>query len=532
MFNISLLLSAAVIIICVLANKLSNKIGMPVLIAFIALGMVFGSDGILKIPFENYSFAEQICSVALVFIMFYGGFGTKLSEAKPVAVKALLLSSVGVIFTAALTTVFCFFVLKIKLLESMLIGAVISSTDAASVFSVLRSKNLNLKYNTASMLEMESGSNDPFAYMLTVIVLSFMKGENSVGQMVYSIAAQIVFGVLIGFLIALGAVWFMKHFTFNTSGFDAAFVLGVAVLAYALPTLVGGNGYLSAYIVGIVLGNQNINNKKSLVHFFDGMTGLMQMLIFFLLGLLSFPSKILTVLLPSIFIALFITFVARPLAVATVLAPFKTKISQYLVVSWAGLRGAASIVFAIMAMVGGVTMEQDVFHIAFCVVLFSITLQGSLLPFVASKTNMIDNTGSVLKTFNDYSDETEINFIRLNIDSGNRWIDRAVKDISLPPQMLFAAIYRNDETIIPNGETVIYEGDTIILGAPSHGINGDVRFREISANDRKNWRGKSMAEIEFPDGYLVIMIKRGDDVVIPVGSTIIEKNDELVLVSK
>ena len=144
----------------------------------------------------------------------------------------------------------------------------------------------------------------------------------------------------------------------------------------------------------------------------------------------------------------------------------------------------------------------------------------------------VDKTGSVLKTFNDYSDETEINFIRLNIDSGNRWIDRAVKDISLPPQMLFAAIYRNDETIIPNGETVIYEGDTIILGAPSHGINGDVRFREISANDRKNWRGKSMAEIEFPDGYLVIMIKRGDDVVIPVGSTIIEKNDELVLVSK
>ena len=144
---------------------------------------------------------------------------------------------------------------------------------------------------------------------------------------------------------------------------------------------------------------------------------------------------------------------------------------------------------------------------------------------------MIDKTGSVLKTFNDYSDETEINFIRLNIDSGNRWIDRAVKDISLPPQMLFAAIYRNDETIIPNGETVIYEGDTIILGAPSHGINGDVRFREISANDRKNWRGKSMAEIEFLR-LSCDYDKRGDDVVIPVGSTIIEKNDELVLVSK
>ena len=189
------------------------------------------------------------------------------------------------------------------------------------------------------------------------------------------------------------------------------------------------------------------------------MTGLMQMLIFFLLGLLSFPSKILTVLLPSIFIALFITFVARPLAVATVLAPFKTKISQYLVVSWAGLRGAASIVFAIMAMVGSVTMEQDVFHIAFALYCFQLRCKGRFFRLSQCKTNMIDKTGSVLKTFNDYSDETEINFIRLNIDSGNRWIDRAVKDISLPPQMLFAAIYRNDETIIPNGETVIYEGE-------------------------------------------------------------------------
>ena len=374
-----------------------------------------------------------------------------------------------------------------------------------------------------------------FPFGVAFFASCFDKSIAYLGITVLSIALMTSAGsaVLTKYLVAALLFWIYTRFRNKENlVLDAAFVLGVAVLAYALPTLVGGNGYLSAYIVGIVLGNQNIHNKKSLVHFFDGMTGLMQMLIFFLLGLLSFPSKILTVLLPSIFIALFITFVARPLAVATVLAPFKTKISQYLVVSWAGLRGAASIVFAIMAMVGGVTMEQDIFHIAFCVVLFSITLQGSLLPFVASKTNMIDKTGSVLKTFNDYSDETEINFIRLNIDSGNRWIDRAVKDISLPPQMLFAAIYRNDETIIPNGETVIYEGDTIILGAPSHGINGDVRFREISANNRKNWRGKSMAEIEFPDGYLVIMIKRGDDVVIPVGSTIIEKNDELVLVSK
>lgn len=532
MFNIALILAAVVIIICVAANKLSNKIGIPVLLIFIALGMIFGSDGILKIPFENYKFAEEICNVALLFIMFYGGFGTNIKVAKPVAVKALLLSSVGVIFTAVLTTLFCFLVLKINLMESMLIGSVLSSTDAASVFSILRSKNLNLKYNTASMLEMESGSNDPFAYMLTMIVLSVMRGGSSAGKLIYSVAAELVFAVALGSLIALGAVWFLKNFNFKHSGHETVFVLGIAILAYALPAAVGGNGYLSVYIVGVIIGNQNISNKKMLVHFFDGTTSLMEMLIFFLLGLLSFPTKILNVLLPSVLIAVFITFIARPVAVGAVLAPFKTKLSQYAVVSWAGLRGAASIVFTIIVVIGGVALENDIFHIAFCVVLFSIILQGTLLPFVARKTNMIDKTGTVLKTFNDYSEETEVNFTRLNIRKGNEWIDKPVKDISLPPQMLFAVILRGGDTIIPNGDTVITEGDTIVLGAPSHGGCDDVRFREISANDKKQWRGKSMAEINFPEGYLVIMIKRGDEVVIPVGSTVIEKDDELVMISK
>lgn len=531
MFNIALLLGAVVIIICVLSNRLSHKIGMPVLLAFIALGMVFGSDGLLKIPFENYKFAEEICSVALIFIMFYGGFGTKLSVAKPVAARALLLSSVGVILTAALTTAFCCFVLKMKFLESMLIGAVLSSTDAASVFSILRSKSLNLKYNTASMLEMESGSNDPFAYMLTAMVLSLMQGASaSIGVMVLDIIAQIAFGIIFGFVISWVAVKFMKHFDFSGAGFDTAFVMGVAVLSYALPSLVGGNGYLSAYIVGFVMGNKNINNKKSLVHFFDGFTGLMQMLLFFLLGLLSFPSKIGNVILPSLTIAVFLTLVARPLAVGVVLAPFKTKMSQFVVVSWAGLRGAASIVFTVMAVVSGVTLENDIFHIAFCVVLFSILIQGTLLPLVAKKTDMIDKTGTVLKTFNDYSDETEINFIKLEINVGSEWIDKAVKDISLPPQMLLAVILRNGETIIPKGDTVINVGDTIMLGAPSHGGFDDVRFREIYANDRKQWIGKSLAEIEFPEGDLVIMIKRGDEVIIPVGSTVVKQDDELVMI--
>ena len=277
---LSLLIASSVILICVIFNKISGKLGVPVLLAFILLGMTFGSDGIFKIPFADFPFAEKICSIALIFIMFYGGFGTRWSEAKPVAVKSVLLSTVGVAATAGITGLFCRFALGMDWLESMLIGSVISSTDAASVFSILRSKKLGLKENTASLLEMESGSNDPCSYMLTAIMISAMNSSVSGLEILYLIFAQFVYGIVIGVVIALGARFVLTHFKFSTEGFDAVFVLGVAVLSYALPSVISGNGYLSAYIVGIILGNSDIKNKQSMVHFFDGLTGLMQMLIF------------------------------------------------------------------------------------------------------------------------------------------------------------------------------------------------------------------------------------------------------------
>ena len=187
-----ILIASVVIIACIILNKVTNKLGIPMLLAFILLGIFFGSDGVVKIEFGNYDFAEQICSAALIFIMFYGGFGTKWSEARPVAVKAVLLSSLGVVLTAAITGLFCHYFLKIEWLESFLIGSVISSTDAASVFSILRSKRLNLKYNTASLLEVESGSNDPCSYMLTIIVLALMEGSASGGGIAYLVFAQFV----------------------------------------------------------------------------------------------------------------------------------------------------------------------------------------------------------------------------------------------------------------------------------------------------------------------------------------------------
>ena len=193
-----LLLSALVILACVLCNKLSSKLGVPTLLAFILLGMFFGSDGVVKIPFDNYGLAQNICSFALIFIMFYGGFGTNWSQAKPVAGKAAILSSFGTAFTAGLVGLFCWAVLSLPTLESFLLGAVIASTDAASVFSILRSKRLNLRDHTASLLEVESGSNDPFSYMLTLILLTLMTGEISAPAVVYQIFAQLVYGGALG----------------------------------------------------------------------------------------------------------------------------------------------------------------------------------------------------------------------------------------------------------------------------------------------------------------------------------------------
>lgn len=524
-----LLIAAIIIIACVVLNKMTSRLGIPTLLAFILLGMSMGSDGIFKIPFDNFYIAEKICSIALIFIMFYGGFGTKWSEAKPIAVKAVLLSTIGVILTALLTGLFCYVVLHIEFWESMLIGSVISSTDAASVFSILRSKRLNLKYNSASLLEVESGSNDPCSYMLTVIVLSVMNGKANGGEIIIMILAQIIFGIVFGLLISFLAYEFLKRFRFETEGFDLIFVVAVAVLAYAIPSAIGGNGYLSAYLVGVILGNKPIFNKKALVNFFDGITGLMQILVFFLLGLLAFPSQLPKVFLPAMLIALFLTFIARPLSVFAILAPFRCKWNQQVLVSWAGLRGAASIVFAVMATIDPAATNNDIFHIIFCIVLFSILIQGSLIPLAAVKLNMIDNTVDVLKTFTDYADEVPIQFIQLKIKSAHPWIGKMIKDIPLPPDTLLVLLKRNGENIVPNGQIHLKESDVLILSAAAPGDIEGISLTEKNVTKGDDWIGKPISEISKEEDKLIIMIKRKKKVIVPNGKTIIKENDVLVI---
>ena len=525
-------IAAVVILLCVLLNNASNKVGVPMLLMFILLGMVFGTDGIFKINYNDFPVTEDICTVALIFIMFYGGFGTRWKEARPIAVQAGILATLGVFLTAGITGLFCWKVLGMDPKFSFLIGAVLSSTDAASVFSILRSKRLGLKYNTASLLEMESGSNDPCSNILTIVMISIIEGSVSGGSIAYMVFSQFIYGAAVGLAIAVIAVKVMKRFKASSSGFDSLFVLAVALLSYALPNLIGGNGYLSAYIVGIILGNSDIRGIKTLVPFFDGVNGLMQVLIFFLLGLLATPSQLPEVALPAILIALFMTFVSRPLSIFGIMTPFKARFRQQLLVSFVGLRGAASIVFAIMATPAATSVigsDSALFNIVLTVVLLSISLQGSLIPLVARKTGMTDKDEDIMKTFTDYSEETDVSFVQLEIGDNDPWNGKVIKDLPIPHDTILALILRDDKALVPNGRTRIHSGDKVIMSAKEFEDDNIIHLSERKIEKDSEWIGKKVFQYSPDSNELIVMIRRGDKAIIPRGNTVIEEGDIMVI---
>ena len=526
-----LLLISVIIFVSVLLNNASLRVGVPVLFAFIMLGIIFGYNGLIPLNLDEQAMSSvgKISSVALIFIMFYGGFGTSWRTARSVATEAGLLSTVGVVVTAGLVAVFCHYILSWRWLESLLLGSVLSSTDAASVFSILRSKKLGLKNNTAPLLEMESGSNDPMSYLLTVIILSLYGGAASPSHAVWMFIAQIGFGVLFGLCIATFAVFALRRINFVTSGFNSLFLVAVAIASYALPSIVGGNGYLSAYIVGIILGNQQIEGKKQIVHFFDGITSLMQLILFFLLGLLALPSNLERCIIPALSIFLFLSLVARPLSVGVILSPFrKWSLRHQTLISFCGLRGAASIVFAIMAVTSGYVFKNDVFNIVFCVVLLSILIQGSLIPFTARKLEMLDNDSDVMKTFNDFSDDVSLQFSCVEISSDNPWADKKIMDLCLPKEFLICQIIRSDgKRELPSGNTVLGTGDRLVICSSEFIDSNPVRIKRHVMSDSSKWDNRKISEL--PHDNTIMLVMRGRQAIIPHGDTVLHSKDILYI---
>ena len=461
-----LILCSSVILLAIFSSKFLDALGIPALLFFMCLGMLFGTDGIFKISFADFANTKDIASLALGFIIFYGGFCTKWATAKPIIAKAAVLSTAGVFLTAVLTSVFCHFVLELSFLESFLIGAVISSTDAASVFSILKAKNLHLKENTAPLLEIESGSNDPMSYVLVILAITLMQNQSS-GFVIALFFKQMIFGILIGVLVAKISIYIYEKTSIITDENGSLFIIALVLLSYLLPFFCDGNPFLAVYFLGIILGNANILNKVPMMHFFDGITKLAQIGIFFTLGLLAFPREVPSILLTGMLIFLFLTFIARPAAVFLLLSFFKSGINQCLLVSWAGLRGVASIVFAIIAMDSGITLHYDLFHLVFLISILSVAIQGTFLPLAAKMTNMIDPHVDIKKTFNDYEEECAVKLLRITVPKNHEWVGKPIRCVEFPQKSLAVLIKRKQERILPKNSTVIQAGDNITLSLPA-----------------------------------------------------------------
>ncbi len=522
----NLLIITAVLILAMLARRFSDKIGLPSLLFFILLGMSFNLFGY---EFANYALADKIANVSLMIIMFYGGFGTNWPMAKPVAKPAIVLSSLGVVATAFGTGLFAYMVLDMNFYEAMLLGSVVGSTDFASVSSILVSKKLNLKYRTAPLLELESGSNDPAAYTMTMVFLALLShAEISVPLLILK---QVVFGFALGYLVSEFTNRIVNLANLQDDGLLTVFFVAIVLGTFSLTELIGGNGYLALYVLGIFVGNKQFVGKRDIVFFFDGLSSLVQIGLFFLLGFLSDVHKLIPVLPIAFVIMMAMTILIRPVAVFGLMIPFRLDSRQLSIISLAGLRGAAAIAFAILVVNSGVPLSMDIFHIVFGICLFSSLIQGSLMPLATRKLNMLDPNDTVLKTFNYYQDKSDIGFIQTTICAGNRWIGSQIKDLNRAFDVIVAKIERDGKTIVAKGNTVIEEGDIIVLGGETHFDRTGHHLTEITLSPSHKWVNKKIAEIPMGDKELILMLQSKDgDIIVPAGGTVLRADDRIVLI--
>ncbi len=452
----------------ILAGKAGGRFGIPALLLFLTVGMLVGSDGILGsrgIVFDDYADTQFIGMLALSVILFSGGMETMASEIRPVMWQGVTMATLGVLITAGITGAFIYFVSgELRLIESFLLAATFSSTDSASVFSILRSKRQGLKQRLRPMLELESGSNDPMAYILTILLLSMIQtGEMGIGQAIVMFLYQMGMGVLAGFLLGVVAVWAINRINFENRSMYSVMLLAFVFFTFSFTDLIGGNGYLAVYIAGLYIGNHRIVSKRSLVTFFDGFTWLFQIVLFLTLGLLVNPSELLPVLGIGVLISVFMIFVARPLSVFTCLAPFKgitTKGKLY--VSWVGLRGAVPIIFATYPVIAGLEHADMMFNIVFVVTIISLITQGTTVSGMATLLGLA--TEEKTPSFGiDLPDKIRSALSEIDVQPVLLAHGERLRDMILPDNTLVVMVKRGDNFFVPKGATKLDVGDKLLV---------------------------------------------------------------------
>lgn len=384
---------AVLLLVAVLFNKIGGKFGIPSLLLFILIGILAGSDGIGGIYFDDYEIAQSVGVISLAFILFMGGLSISPSEIKPIFTKGLSLSTLGVFITAIITGLISYLFLDLTILECLLIGGIISSTDAAAVFSILRSKNINLKNNLKPLLEFESGSNDPMAVFLTVGLIALITGQLTSGfDLVRMFFQQMLLGIICGYLIAKFTVFFINKIKLEYEGLYIVITISMVLLGYSLSSLIGGNGFMCVYICGLTMATCKFIHKNTLTKFHDGIAWIMQIVMFLVLGLLVFVKEVTSVSILGLIVALILIFIARPIAVFISMSPFKNvSFKEKLFISWVGLRGAAPIVLATFPLSSEIEHSHKMFNIIFFVVIISVLIQGTTIPLSAKLLDTQEN---------------------------------------------------------------------------------------------------------------------------------------------
>jgi potassium/hydrogen antiporter len=462
----TLLIAGVLLLSGVFSSKFAARIGLPVLVLFVVVGMLAGEDGLGRIAFDDYSLAHGIGTVALCLILFDGGLRTPMRAIRASWKPAGLLASVGVLITSVVTGVAAAWILDIPLLEGILLGSIVGSTDAAAVFSVLRSKGLHLRHRLASTLEIESGSNDPMAIFLTVGLLEVLLGRMTVGwDMLGLFALQMGVGLFAGLLVGWLAVGLINRINLDSAGLYPVLTGVCGVLAFGAAGVLGGSGFLAVYVAGIWIGNKRIVFQRGTLLFHDGLAWIGQLIMFVVLGLLSTPSELLKVAGPGLLIAAVLILIARPLAVIPLLIPFRFSAKEIIFVSWVGLKGAVPIILATYPLLFGLPDGGYLFHVVFFVVLVSAVTQGWSLPIVARWLGLEQPSRPEPPMSLEITSlrEVEADIVGYHLPAGSPAVARRVNQLGLPDGMVVAIISRRDKLIPPRGSTQLEEGDHVFV---------------------------------------------------------------------
>lgn len=468
-----LLIGSVLIFSSIIISKTGYRFGIPTLLLFLLVGMIFGSDG-LGLQFNSAEDAQFIGMIALSIILFSGGMDTKFQDIKPVLKPGIVLSTVGVLLTTVLTGVFIYFLsglthtnIELTMMASLLLAATMSSTDSASVFSLLRSQRMNLKENLRPMLELESGSNDPMAYMLTIVLIQIISSgsELSLAVVGRDLLVQFLIGGSVGYAFGRFAVWLVNRINLSNSSLYPILLLSIVFATFTITDLLKGNGYLAVYIAGVIVGNARLVYRKEINTFMNGLTWLFQIIMFLSLGLLVNPHEMLDIAAVALLIGLFMIVIARPVSVFACLLPFRNISNKArLFVSWVGLRGAVPIIFATYPVIAGIEGSQQLFNIVFFITLLSLVVQGMSISSFARWLHLDlpeEKEGNEFGVELPDEIDTKLEDMTLTTEmlaGGNR-----LKDMNIPKGSLVMLVKRGNEFIIPNGQVELHAGDKLLF---------------------------------------------------------------------